>query len=235
MKTVEEINSDVIPAPAESRKFSYQAVNGELYYREAGDTMEKVPVKGKGKDKIARAIAMVELRDNVRELLDLQMNNSDRSLDESISESRAKLNKVYDAFVAKYGFVSDKKNKDAFKGDDDYQLLSALENEDKEHGAFSKADIFEHNTVKPKTIAEHVETAQEALIISISEKAKVDFEYMSELCGMDKDSMMADLKGQIFRLPQAEEKYVMRMSKNSYYESPCSVTGTGHTQAQRDT
>lgn len=208
MKTVEEINADVSPAPAESRKFSYQAVNGELYYREAGDTMEKVPVKGKGKDKIARAVAMVELRDTVRELLDLQMNNSDSSLDESISESRAKLNKVYDAFVAKYGFVSDKKNKDAFKGDDDYQLLSALENEDKEHGTFSKADIFEHNTVKPKTIAEHVETAQEALIISVSEKAKVDFDFMSELCGMDKDRMIADLKGQIFRLPQAEEKYV---------------------------
>ena len=202
------INVDVIPAPAESRKFSFQAVNGELYYREAGDTMEKVPVKGKGKDKIARAVAMVELRDTVRELLDLQMNNSDSSLDESISESRAKLNKVYDAFVAKYGFVSDKKNKDAFKGDDDYQLLSALENEDKEHGTFSKADIFEHNTVKPKTIAEHVETAQEALIISVSEKAKVDFDFMSELCGMDKDRMIADLKGQIFRLPQAEEKYV---------------------------
>lgn len=208
MKNVEEINADVIPAPAESRKFSYQAVNGELYYREAGDTMEKVPVKGKGKDKIARAVAMVELRDTVRELLDLQMNNSNSSLDESISESRAKLNKVYDAFVAKYGFVSDKKNKDAFKGDDDYQLLSALENEDKEHGTFSKADIFEHNTVKPKTIAEHVETAQEALIISVSEKAKVDFDFMSELCGMDKDRMIADLKGQIFRLPQAEEKYV---------------------------
>ena len=203
-----EINADVISAPAESRKFSFQAVNGELYYREAGDTMEKVPVKGKGKDKIARAVAMVELRDTVRELLDLQMNNSDRSLDEPITESRAKLNKVYDAFVEKYGFVSDKKNKDAFKGDDDYQLLSALENEDKEHNTYTKADIFEHNTVKPKTIAEHVETAQEALIISISEKAKVDFAYMSELCGMDKDRMIDDLRGQIFRLPQAEEKYV---------------------------
>ena len=202
------INVDVIPAPAESRKFSFQAVNGELYYREAGDTMEKVSVKGKGKDKIVRAVAMVELRDTVRELLDLQMNNADSSLDEAISESRAKLNKVYDAFVAKYGFVSDKKNKDAFKGDDDYQLISALENEDKEHGTYTKADIFEHNTVKPKTIAEHVETAQEALIISVAEKAKVDFDFMSELCGMDKDRMIADLKGQIFRLPQAEEKYV---------------------------
>ena len=208
MKNVEEINADIIPAPAESRKFSYQAVNGELYYREAGDTMEKVAVKGKGKDKMARTVAMVELRDTVRELLDLQMNNSDRSLDEAITESRAKLNKVYDAFVAKYGFVSDKKNKDAFNGDDDYQLLSALENEDKEHSTYTKADIFEHNTVKPKTIAEHVETAQEALIISVSEKAKVDFDFMSELCGMDKDRMIADLKGQIFRLPQETEKYV---------------------------
>lgn len=201
-----DINADVIPASAESRKFSFQAVNGELYYREAGDTMEKVSVKGK--DKIARAVAMVELRDTVRELLDLQMNNADSSLDEAITESRAKLNKVYDAFVAKYGFVSDKKNKDAFKGDDDYQLLSALENEDKEHNTYTKADIFEHNTVKPKTIAEHVETAQEALIISVAEKAKVDFDFMSELCGMDKDRMIDDLRGQIFRLPQEEEKYV---------------------------
>ena len=205
---VNEVSSDVIPAPAESRKFSFQAVNGELYYREAGDTMEKVPVKGKGKDKMARTVAMVELRDTVRELLDLQMNNSDRSLNEAITESRAKLNKVYDAFVAKYGFVSDKKNKDAFKGDDDYQLLSALENEDKEHNTYTKADIFEHNTVKPKTVADHVETAQEALIISVVEKAKVDFDFMSELCGMDKGSMISDLQGQIFRLPQEEEKYV---------------------------
>ena len=201
-----EINADVIPAPAESRKFSFQAVNGELYYREAGDTMEKVAVKGK--DKIARAVAMVELRDTVRELLDLQMNNADSSLDDSITESRAKLNKVYDAFVEKYGFVSDKKNKEAFKGDDDYQLLSTLENEDKEHNTYTKADIFEHNTVKPKTIAEHVETAQEALIISVAEKAKVDFDFMSELCGMDKERMIDDLRGQIFRLPQEEEKYV---------------------------
>ena len=205
---VNEVSSDVIPAPAESRKFSFQVVNGELYYREAGDTMEKVPVKGKGKDKMARTVAMVELRDTVRELLDLQMNNSDSSLDESISESRAKLNKVYDAFVAKYGFVSDKKNKDAFKGDDDYQLLSALENEDKEHNTYTKADIFEHNTVKPKAIAEHVETAQEALIISVAEKAKVDFDFMSELCGMDKDRMIDDIRGQILRLPQEEEKYI---------------------------
>ena len=201
-----EINADVIPAPAESRKFSFQAVNGELYYREAGDTMKKAAVKGK--DKIARAVAMVELRDTVRELLDLQMNNADSSLDDSITESRAKLNKVYDAFVEKYGFVSDKKNKEAFKGDDDYQLLSALENEDKEHNTYTKADIFEHNTVKPKTIAEHVETAQEALIISVAEKAKVDFDFMSELCGMDKERMIDDLRGQIFRLPQEEEKYV---------------------------
>lgn len=203
---VNEVSSDVIPAPAESRKFSFQAVNGELYYREAGDTMEKVAVKGK--DKIARAVAMVELRDTVRELLDLQMNNADSSLDDSITESRAKLNKVYDAFVEKYGFVPDKKNKEAFKGDDDYQLLSALENEDKEHNTYTKADIFEHNTVKPKTIAEHVETAQKALIISVAEKAKVDFDFMSELCGMDKYRMIDDLRGQIFRLPQEEEKYV---------------------------
>ncbi len=198
-------NVDEIPAPANSRKYSFYAVDGNLYYREAGDTMKKVNVS---KDTLSRAIGMIELRDNVRELLDLQLNNADGSLDFDISESRKKLNNAYDSFVAKYGNVSDKKNAKAMQGDDGYNIVSALEVKDEKGNVTGKADIFTQNTVKPKIIATHVDTAEEALILSVAEKAKVDFEYMTELCGMDKNTLISELSGQIYRLPQEKEKYV---------------------------
>ena len=198
-------NVDEIPAPANSRKYSFYAVDGNLYYREAEDTMKKVDLPT---DTLNRAIGLIGLRDNVRELLDLQLNNSDGSLNGDIAESRKALNNAYDNFVAKYGNVSDKKNAKAMQGDDGYNIVSALEIKDEKGKVTGKADIFTHDTVKPKTIAAHVDTAEEALILSISEKAKVDFEFMSELCGMDKDKLISELTGQIFRLPQEQEKYV---------------------------
>ena len=202
-----EENKDIdeIPAPANSRKYSFYAVDGNLYYREAEDTMRKVEVP---KDTLNRAVGLIELRDNVRELLDLQLENSDGSLDNDIAESRKKLNERYDLFVAKYGEVSDRKNAKAMQGDDGYNIVSALENKDEKGQVTGKSDIFFHNTVKPKVLATHVETAQEALILSVAEKSKVDFEYMTQLCGMDKDKLISELEGQIFRLPQKEEKYV---------------------------
>lgn len=196
---------EVIPAPANSRTFSYYAVGGGIYYRGADETMSKVKLSG---DSLKRALAMVEMRDTVRELLDMQLDNADRSLDGDISDIREKLNRAYDAFTEKYGHFDDKKNARLFKGDDGYNFLTALETKDKDSGEYKKADIFYHDTVKPNNVAEHVETAQEALILSIAEKAKVDFEYMTELCGMDKDTLINELEGQIYRLPQEEEKYV---------------------------
>ena len=196
---------EIIPAPANSRTYSYYAVSGGIYYRADDDTMSKVKLSADG---LKRALAMVEIRDTVRELLDMQLENADHSLDGDISDKREKLNKAYDAFTAKYGHFDDKKNARLFKGDDGYNFLTALEIKDKDSGEYKKADIFFHDTVKPNTIVEHVETAQEALILSISERAKVDFEYMTELCGRDKDTLISDLEGLIYRLPQETEKYV---------------------------
>ena len=183
----------------------FYAVDGSLYYREAEDTMKKVNVS---KDTLNRVVGLIELRDNVRELLNMQLNNSDGTLDGDIAESREKLNKAYDSFVAKYGNVSDRKNAKAMQGDDGYNIVSALEVKDEKGKVTGKADIFTHNTVKPKTVASHVDTAEEALILSVAEKAKVDFEYMTSLCGIEKDKLISELSGQIFRLPQEEEKYV---------------------------
>ncbi|HCR73003.1 MAG TPA: hypothetical protein DIW26_00910, partial [Ruminococcus sp.] len=196
---------DIIPAPANSRTYSYYAVSGSVYYRGDDETMSKVKLSGDG---LKRALAMVEIRDTVRELLDMQLDNADHSLDGDILEKREKLNQTYDAFTEKYGHFDEKKNSRLFKDDDGYSFLTALETRDKDSGEYAKADIFYHDTVKPNSVVEHVETAQEALILSVAEKAKVDFDYMTELCGMDKNTLINELEGQIYRLPQEEEKYV---------------------------
>lgn len=203
--TKKKETEDIIPAPANSRVYSYYAVNGSVYFREDGDTMAKANLKGEA---LKRALAMVELRDTVRELLDMQLDNADRAYDTDISECRAKLNEKYDAFVEQNGHFDDKKNIRAFKGDDGYNFLIALESKNKDTGEYEKADIFYHDTVKPNNVVTHVETAEEALILSVAEKARVDFEYMTELCGMSKETLISELEGQIYRLPQAEEKYV---------------------------
>lgn len=203
--TKKKETEDIIPAPANSRVYSYYAVNGSMYFREDGDTMAKANLKGEA---LKRALAMVELRDTVRELLDMQLDNADRAYDTDISECRAKLNEKYDAFVEQNGHFDDKKNIRAFKGDDGYNFLIALESKNKDTGEYEKVDIFYHDTVKPNNVVTHVETAEEALILSVAEKARVDFEYMTELCGMSKETLISELEGQIYRLPQEEEKYV---------------------------
>lgn len=196
---------EIISAPANSRTYSYYAVDSSIYYRTDDEYMKKVNLSGDG---LKRALAMVEIRDTVRELLDMQLDNADHSLDSNIAVMRSKLNQLYDSFTAKYGHFDDKKNSRLFKGDDGYSFLIALEARDKDSGEYTKADIFYHDTVKPNSVVEHVETAQEALILSVAERAKVDFDYMTELCGMDKDTLINELEGQIYRLPQEEEKYV---------------------------
>ena len=200
-----ENNADEIPAPENARKFSYYAENGNLYYLENSDTMKKVNAPT---DTINRVFGLIEIRDTVRELLDLQLNNTDKTLDGEIAECRQKLNKIYDSFKAKYGEVSNKKNAKAMKGDNGYSIISALELKDDKGKVIGKADIFTKNTMKPKIITAHVDTAEEALILSVSEKGKIDFDFMTELCGMDKEKMIEQLDGQIFRLPQEKEKYV---------------------------
>ena len=196
---------DELPAPLNARKFSFYEANGSLYYLDDTDTMKRFTAKG---DIEKRALGMIGIRDTLRELLDLQLNNADGTLDGEIAGKRKELNEIYDSFVAKYGHVTDIKNAKAFKGDDGYYLVAGLELRNEKGEISGKADIFTKNTVKPKIITNHVETAQEALILSVSEKAKVDFDYMTDLTGMDKDKLIDELKGQIFRLPKEEEEYV---------------------------
>ena len=196
---------EVVPAPANSRTYSYYAVDSSIYYRTDEEYMKRVNLSG---EPLKKALAMVEIRDTVRELLDMQLDNADHSLDSNIAVMRSKLNQLYDNFTSKYGHFDDKKNSRLFKGDDGYSFLTALETRDKDSGEYTKADIFYHDTVKPNNVVEHVETAQEALILSVAERAKVDFDYMTKLCGMDKDTLINELEGQIYRLPQEEEKYV---------------------------
>lgn len=204
-KQIEPQNAEIIPAPENSRTFSFYALNGNIYYRKDEDTMEKVNIS---KDVFDRAMAMIALRDNVHELLNLQLENSGGSLDGKVAASRELLNKRYNDFVKKYGNISDVKNARAFKDDSGYNLLSALEIKDEQGKVTGKADIFTKNTLKPKIIAEHVETAEEALILSVSEKGKVDFDFMTDLCGMDKERLISELDGRIYKLPQETEKYV---------------------------
>lgn len=204
VEKLEELPEE-IPAPPDSRKFAFYEANGELYYRQDTDVMTRFKAKG---DIEKRALGMIAIRDTMHELFNMQLNNSDGTLDGTIAECRTKLNDIYDAFVEKYGYLNDKKNEKAFKGDDGYHLITGLEKIDEKGNIIGKADIFTKNTIKPKIITNHVDSAQEALILSNSEKAKVDFEYMSELTGMDKDTLINELKGQIFRLPQHEEVYV---------------------------
>ena len=204
MKSVSDPEEE-IPAPPNSRKYSYYAVEGKIYYREDGNMMKPANMNKKAAE---RLLGMIGLRDNVHELLNLQLNNSSGKLDGMIAESRAKLNKSYDEFVADYGHISDKANAKAMKGDNGYNIVAALEVRDENGNVSGKADIFTKNTVKPKIVVSHVDTAEEALILSVSEKAKVDFDYMTELCGMDKDTLISELDGQIYRLPQQDEVYV---------------------------
>ncbi|MCM1524784.1 MAG: DUF3849 domain-containing protein [Ruminococcus sp.] len=204
-KEIEPQNSDIIPAPENSRTFGFYAQNGNIYYRRNSDVMEKVDIP---KDVFDRAMGMIELRENVRELLDLQLENSGGKLDGKVNESRALLNERYDNFVKKYGNISSVKNAKAFKGDNGYSLLTALEVRDENGKITGKADIFTKNTLKPKVIAAHVDTAEEALILSVSERGKVDFDFMTELCGMDKEKLISELEGRIYKLPIEKEKYV---------------------------
>ena len=115
---------EVIPAPANSRTYSYYAVDSSIYYRIDGEDMSKVNLSG---ETLKRTLSMVEIRDTVRELLDMQLNNADNSLDSNIAVMRSKLNQLYDSFTSKYGHFDDKKNARLFKGDDGYSFLTALE------------------------------------------------------------------------------------------------------------
>ena len=196
-----ETEDTSIPATPDVKNFSYAIVDNKLYFRENSRMLlqDDLPLTNQN-----RIRGLIALREQVRELIDFQMQDFS---DGDIYLAQAKLNQLYDKFTKDYGLINSRANENAFSNDSSYFLLCSLEKLDGEGNFIGKADMFTKRTIKAKKEIKEVDTSDEALILSIQEKAKVDLDYMSELTGKDKDTIINELKGVIFKVP-IEEKYV---------------------------
>ena len=196
-----------IPADPEVRNFSYTIVDGKVYYRE-NSRMNPVEVSVTAANRIK---GLIGIRDCVRTLIEYQTEDWP---DQDIQAQQRKLNALYDAFVDKYGRINSRANSSAFSMDSAYFLLTSLEVLDDERNFVRKADMFTKRTIKQRVTITHVDTASEALAVSLAEKAKVDMDYMAELTGKTEQEVCADLTGVIFLNPMhgygggSEEKYL---------------------------
>ena len=191
----EEIDTS-IPADPDVKNYSYAIVDNEVYYRE-NSRMVKPELNATA---IERVKGMVELRDCVQKLIGQQMDGF--ISDAAIRQTQAELNTLYDSFTAKYGLINSRGNALAFADDSSYYLLCSLEVLDEEGNLDRKADMFTRRTIKPHEVVTSVDTASEALALSISERASVDMAYMSQLTGKNEDTLASELRGVIFRLPE---------------------------------
>lgn len=181
-----------IPADPTVRNFSYTIVDGQVYYRE-NSLMHPMEVSVTAENRIR---GMIELRECVRRLIEYQ---TEGYPDEDIQAEQKKLNSLYDSFTAKYGLISSRGNKLAFSEDSSYCLLCSLEVLDEQGNLKRKADMFSKRTIRPHVAVTSVDTASEALAVSISEKACVDMDYMAELSGKSPEELESELAGVIFR------------------------------------
>ena len=186
-----------IPAIPGIKNFSFAVVDGEVYYRE-NSIMVKPELNATARERI---VGMVELRDCVRRLIDLQMQDADAL---SIYVEQKKLNQLYDAYTGKFGLINSRGNALAFDSDSSYYLLCSLENLDEDGKLKSKADMFTKRTIQPHRAVTHVDTAVEALAVSIGEKARVDMPYMAQLSGKSEEELAVELRGVIFRVPYGD-------------------------------
>ena len=193
-----EVSSDTIPADPNVKNFSFAVVDGDVYYRQ-NSIMVKSEVNATAKERIK---GMVELRNCVNELIDLQMDET--TTDDEIADKQVELNSLYDKFTKKYGLINDKVNKSAFSDDSSYYLLCSLEILDEEKKLQRKADMFTKRTIKQQSAVTKVDTAVEALAVSIGEKACVDLEFMASLMGEGTTplNVAEDLQGIIFKDPK---------------------------------
>ena len=182
-----------IPADPNVKNFSYTIVDGEVYYRQ-NSIMTKPDLNATAKE---RAKGMVELRDCVQKLIGQQMDGF--ISDDAIRQTQTELNELYDSFTAKYGLINSRANALAFADDSSYYLLCSLEELDEDKNLKRKADMFTKRTIKAHEVVTSVDTASEALALSISEKAGVDMEYMSQLTGKDEDTLASELRGVIYK------------------------------------
>ena len=189
-----------IPADPNVKNYSYTVVDGTVYFRE-NSRMVRPDLNATAE---ARVKGLVGLRECVQQLIDLQMDAA--TPDSAIQDKQAELNRLYDSFSAKYGLINDRANRLAFADDSSYYLLCALEVIDEDGKLERKADMFTKRTIKPHKAVDTVDTASEALAVSIAEKACVDMAYMSELTNKTSDELAAELQGVIFRVPGQVEK-----------------------------
>ena len=222
-----ETIQDTIPADPNVKNYSYAVVDGEVYYRE-NSVMVKPNLNATAKERVK---GMAELRDCVHRLIDLQMWESD---DISIRAEQQRLNRLYDRFTEKYGLINSRGNALAFADDSSYYLLCSLEMLDDEDKTKlkGKADMFTKRTIRQRQSVTSVDTAAEALALSIGEKARVDMAYMSQLTGKSEDDLIDELSGVIFLDPvygdwQTADEYLsgnvrqkLREAENAAVDSP---------------
>ena len=189
-----------IPAIPEVRNFSYTIIDNKIYYRENSLMyLQDKPITA-----LNRIKGMIEIRDCVRRIIDLQI---DDSPDFEITAEQQKLNRLYDNFSKKYGLINSRGNEMAFSDDDSYYLLCSLEIVDENKNFIRKADMFSKRTIKPHIKISKTDNCVDALISSISEKASVDLEYMSNLTGKTEEQLIKELEGSIYKDPMLD-KYV---------------------------
>ena len=199
---VEELDEEEdrsIPADPAVRNFSFCLVDGKVYYRE-NSRMHPIEVSVTAENRIR---GMITIRECVRRLIEYQ---TEGYPDEDIQKEQSELNRLYDDYTKKYGLLSSRGNSLAFGEDASYCLLCSLEVLDEEGNLKRKADMFTKRTIRPHEAVTSVDTASEALAVSISEKARVDMEYMAELSGKSEEELAADLSGVIFRDIQCAEE-----------------------------
>lgn len=198
-----------IPADPTVRNFSYTMVDGDIYFRE-NSVMSKIELSQTAKN---RVIGMIEIRDCVRELIEYQKDDYDEKI---ILEQQQKLNDLYDTFTEKYGLINSRGNSLAFREDSAYYLLCSLENINEDGTLRSKADMFTKRTIRKHVVVEKTETSNEALMLSLSEKGKIDFDYMHQLTGFDKEKMVHDLKRVIYRIPHIDDEEDVYVTADEY-------------------
>ena len=205
----EEMGREVpVAAPESLRNCSYFLSDGKPFFYESGESIPVEFPKTKAKKNLEIMAGMVAIRDTVRQLLEMQLDEN--VTDREIKDVQNTLSALYDDFTSKHGRISDKSNLDILKNDSSLPLLRSLEKFNENGEYIGKADIFSKRTIKAEHIVTKVSTSVDALAVSLSAeqtKGKVDLDYMSQLTGFDRDKLIADLKGSIYKIPETD-RYV---------------------------
>lgn len=217
-----------IPAMPGIRNYSYSNVGNKIYYRENSVMIEK-DISDRAAERIT---GLINIRESVGRLIDLQLEDAP---DEEIIAARDRLNKTYDSFVKRCGYINTRTNKSLFRDDSSYSLLASLEDLDDNGNVIGKADMFTKRTIRKAQPVDHVDTSVDALAVSMGELGKVDLSYMSRLTGKTENDIVKDLEGIIFEEPvshewQTEEEYLSGNIRNKLKEAEAAAKQDGKYQ-----